>query len=217
MNEHSLPDLPAARHVTAADVDRFASDGHVLLRDVASEQEVAQYRDAIADVTTRLSRELRPIEERDTYGKAFQSARRLHTVAPGRDVLAARRQQVPHHVDAPRGCDARDGPSVLRLPLAQVGSAERHRDLRRLRGVLRPSAVGRSLSRDRTAADGRRRRDLHAGWTVHRAFLNTSDRMRPGCRASSPATPPRRTSTRSSSRRSRKRPTSLTRRLAGRK
>jgi hypothetical protein len=69
MNQLPLPDLSNASPVTATDVDLFATAGHVLLRDVASKREVAPYRDAIADVTLRLSQELRPLEERETMGK----------------------------------------------------------------------------------------------------------------------------------------------------
>ncbi len=71
MNPFPLPDLSNASPVTATEVDQFATAGHMLLREVASEQEVAPYRDAIADVTHRLSQESRPLEERETYGKAF--------------------------------------------------------------------------------------------------------------------------------------------------
>ncbi len=71
MNPLPLPDLSSASPVTATEVGIFAAAGHVLLREVASAQEVAPYRDAIADVTLRLSQELRPLKERETYGKAF--------------------------------------------------------------------------------------------------------------------------------------------------
>jgi ectoine hydroxylase-related dioxygenase (phytanoyl-CoA dioxygenase family) len=52
-------------------VEQFARDGHLLLRGVASADEVESYRAAIRRGATTLRRETRPIEERDTYGRAF--------------------------------------------------------------------------------------------------------------------------------------------------
>src|SRR6185503_20466705 len=46
-------------------------DGHVTLRGVLRPNEVEAYRRAITEAVQRLNQESRPLEERDTYGKAF--------------------------------------------------------------------------------------------------------------------------------------------------
>ena len=49
----------------------FERDGHVLLRHVASPEEVAAYRPVIREATLANTVEKRPLNERDTYGRAF--------------------------------------------------------------------------------------------------------------------------------------------------
>jgi len=49
----------------------FERDGHVLLRHVASPDEVAAYRPVIREATLGNTVEKRPLNERDTYGRAF--------------------------------------------------------------------------------------------------------------------------------------------------
>ena len=55
----------------AAAIEAFARDGHILMRGVATPDEIAMYRPAISAAAARYSAETRPIEDRDTYGKAF--------------------------------------------------------------------------------------------------------------------------------------------------
>lgn len=88
----SLPSLSDPRTVSGADVDAYRRDGHVLLRQVASPAEVAAYREAIRSTTLRLSQETRPLEDRDTYGKAFLQVPNLwqHSDDVARFVLASR-------------------------------------------------------------------------------------------------------------------------------
>lgn len=57
--------------LTDAQITQFQRDGHILLRHLASPDEVATARRAILECVRRLNRESRPLEERDTYGKAF--------------------------------------------------------------------------------------------------------------------------------------------------
>jgi ectoine hydroxylase-related dioxygenase (phytanoyl-CoA dioxygenase family) len=52
-------------------VATFQNNGHVLLRGVAKPEEVAAFRPVVASAVSRFNRESRPLEERDTYGKAF--------------------------------------------------------------------------------------------------------------------------------------------------
>lgn len=63
--------VPFPFPVDAAAVEAFARDGHILLRGVASADEIATYRPAIAAAAAKYLPETRPIEDRDTYGKAF--------------------------------------------------------------------------------------------------------------------------------------------------
>ena len=57
--------------LTDESVHAFRRDGHVLLRNVASADELATYRPAIKDAVRILQPQLKKMEERDTYGKAF--------------------------------------------------------------------------------------------------------------------------------------------------
>ena len=66
-----LPDLNDERPVSAEAAAAFRRDGHVLVRGVASPEEVAAYRPVIRDATFRFSWETRPLEERDSYSKSF--------------------------------------------------------------------------------------------------------------------------------------------------
>ncbi|MDE2127734.1 MAG: phytanoyl-CoA dioxygenase family protein [Armatimonadetes bacterium] len=87
-----LPDLSDAYPLDAGSVEHYRTEGHVLLRGVASPLEVAAYRPAIAAAVAAYNRETRPMEERDTYHKAFIQITNLwqrdQTVA--RFVLATR-------------------------------------------------------------------------------------------------------------------------------
>jgi ectoine hydroxylase-related dioxygenase (phytanoyl-CoA dioxygenase family) len=66
-----LPNLDDEYPVTEEQVAQYRRDGHVLLRGVCSPEEIAAYRTVIHDAVRRLNKEERPLEERDTYGKAF--------------------------------------------------------------------------------------------------------------------------------------------------
>lgn len=64
-------DLSTDYAVTPDAISRYQADGHVLLRGVATPGEAAHYREAINAAVERLNPEDRPMEDRDTYGKAF--------------------------------------------------------------------------------------------------------------------------------------------------
>jgi ectoine hydroxylase-related dioxygenase (phytanoyl-CoA dioxygenase family) len=66
-----LPALLDPYEVPSAKAEEFTAKGHTVLRGLATGEEVAAFRPAIEEATTRLNRETRPIEARDTYGKAF--------------------------------------------------------------------------------------------------------------------------------------------------
>jgi ectoine hydroxylase-related dioxygenase (phytanoyl-CoA dioxygenase family) len=67
----SLPPLDTTFDVAAGEGERFGRDGHAVIRSLARRDEVAAYRPVIEDAAMRHVRETRPLEERDTYGKAF--------------------------------------------------------------------------------------------------------------------------------------------------
>lgn len=60
-------------------IDSFATDGHVLLRRVATGDEIAKYRPAIRQACLAHTTENRSLESRDTYGKAFLQVTNLWT------------------------------------------------------------------------------------------------------------------------------------------
>lgn len=66
-----LPDLFSDYPLSAEQIESYRRDGHVLLRGVASPQEVAAYREVLVEAVDRFKTETRPLEERDTYGRAF--------------------------------------------------------------------------------------------------------------------------------------------------
>ena len=67
----TLPDLSSDYPLRDADIAAFQRDGHVTLRGVCSPGEIAAYRTQIREATFAKNRENRPLQERDTYGKAF--------------------------------------------------------------------------------------------------------------------------------------------------
>jgi ectoine hydroxylase-related dioxygenase (phytanoyl-CoA dioxygenase family) len=67
----ALPALDAAVDLPAGTVEQFQRDGHTVVRGLASGDEVAAYRPLIEQAALTHSTETRPLEERDTYGKAF--------------------------------------------------------------------------------------------------------------------------------------------------
>lgn len=71
MEKTSLPALDTAYPLSAEQIASFRANGYILLRGVASSEEVAAYRPVISEVVRRLNKETRPLEERDTYSKAF--------------------------------------------------------------------------------------------------------------------------------------------------
>jgi ectoine hydroxylase-related dioxygenase (phytanoyl-CoA dioxygenase family) len=52
-------------------IEDLRRDGHVLLREMCSPEEIVIYREAITEAARRHNTETRSLEERDTYGKAF--------------------------------------------------------------------------------------------------------------------------------------------------
>lgn len=67
----AVPSLDAPFALDPSLVDSFGRDGHVLVPGLASREEVAAYRPLIETAALDTAWDKRPLEERDTYGKAF--------------------------------------------------------------------------------------------------------------------------------------------------
>ncbi len=67
----ALPGLEDEFPLDAGVVEGFDARGHAVVRGLASTEEVAAYRPVIEAAALAHSRETRPLDERDTYGKAF--------------------------------------------------------------------------------------------------------------------------------------------------
>src|SRR5690348_13714837 len=87
-----LPDLSGDYPLSPTQIADFQRNGHILLRGVCSHEEIAVYRDVLNAAAYRFNTETRPMEERDTYGKAFLQVMNLwlRDEAVRRYVLARR-------------------------------------------------------------------------------------------------------------------------------
>ena len=87
-----LPELTSDYPLDGSEVERFRRDGHVLLRGVATGEEVAAYRPLILAARHRFGETPSALEERSTYGKAFLKGMNLWPKDEGaaRFVLARR-------------------------------------------------------------------------------------------------------------------------------
>ena len=65
------PDLSDSFALSEADVAAYRRDGHVIVRGLARPEEVEHFRPALLDAGERVRHDRRPLESRDTYGKAF--------------------------------------------------------------------------------------------------------------------------------------------------
>lgn len=63
--------LETPHTISADDVEAFQRDGHVLIRGLASHEEIAPFRELISQETTEAAKSYGPLAERGTYGKAF--------------------------------------------------------------------------------------------------------------------------------------------------
>jgi ectoine hydroxylase-related dioxygenase (phytanoyl-CoA dioxygenase family) len=67
----NLPDLQSDYPLAHAAIAQFQRDGHLLLRGVATPDEIAAYRPVILEARDQYGAEATPLAQRDTYGKAF--------------------------------------------------------------------------------------------------------------------------------------------------
>lgn len=75
-----LPELSSDYPLTSEQIAQYRETGHILLRGVCTPEEARAYREVILGATMRHNVETRPLEERDTYGKAFLQVMNLWAV-----------------------------------------------------------------------------------------------------------------------------------------
>ncbi|MBC8111447.1 MAG: phytanoyl-CoA dioxygenase family protein [Verrucomicrobia bacterium] len=67
----SLPELAEEYMLEDKQIHDFQQNGHILLKNVASPEEISAYRPVINEAAYQYNTEKRKMEDRDTYGKAF--------------------------------------------------------------------------------------------------------------------------------------------------
>lgn len=67
----ALPELKGLPPLATEQIAAFRENGHTLVQQLLSPEEVTVYRDVIVNAAMRYNTEKRKMEERDTYGKAF--------------------------------------------------------------------------------------------------------------------------------------------------
>lgn len=67
----SLMSLDTPFDLSAETIQHYQNNGHILLRGLASSEEIAPYRDLISAETAEAAKNYAPLEQRGTYGKAF--------------------------------------------------------------------------------------------------------------------------------------------------
>lgn len=71
MTINQLPALDTPYSITPDQIQSYQENGHILLRGVADEAEIAAFRPIITDAAMAYNTEKRSLEDRTTYGKAF--------------------------------------------------------------------------------------------------------------------------------------------------
>ena len=66
-----LPLLNELKEISKEQKQEFMIKGHTLIKNILHKEEVALYRKVIVDAVAEYKTEVRKLEERDTYGKAF--------------------------------------------------------------------------------------------------------------------------------------------------
>ena len=66
-----LPPLDSPRSISAEDRQAYDANGWTLIRGLCSPEEAAAHGAIISEVAFNHNQKTRPLEERDTYGKAF--------------------------------------------------------------------------------------------------------------------------------------------------
>ena len=78
-NQSQAPSLSSSYPLTPEQIASYQQDGHVLLRGVCSPGEVEFFRPVFKAIVDAKSADAPPLEQRDTYGKAFLQIMNLWT------------------------------------------------------------------------------------------------------------------------------------------
>ncbi|MDF2713898.1 MAG: phytanoyl-CoA dioxygenase [Paenibacillus sp.] len=70
-NVHIVNELKADYLLNQSQIGQYLKDGHILLKNLASRTLIDAYRPLIDEAVGQHARQTRPMEQRDTYGKAF--------------------------------------------------------------------------------------------------------------------------------------------------
>ncbi len=80
MNTVQLPALDKTINVDITQINAFRKNGHTIVRNVLTHEEVQAYREVINSAAYKYNTEKRALQERDTYGKAFLQVMNLWEV-----------------------------------------------------------------------------------------------------------------------------------------
>lgn len=91
-HNQALPSLEDSYTLSEQQIESYQQKGHIVLWQVASPSEITSYEPIITDLVKELNYHNKPIEQRDTYGKAFIQISNLweKSEAARRFVLAKR-------------------------------------------------------------------------------------------------------------------------------
>jgi len=219
----ALPDLSDDAALDEALVRDYREHGHVLVRGLASADEVAAYRPALRTAGAKGRYDHRPLEERGTYGRAFVQmfnlwthdarakrfvyARRFAGVAarlmgvdgvrlyhdqalfkePGGGPTPWHQDQFYWPLDSPHTItlwmplvpiDIEMGPMVFASGSHRLGGLGDHAIGEASEIAFQQMVDERGLAVTSPPAYAPGDATFHAGWTLHRAGGNTTDRMR---------------------------------------
>lgn len=92
MSTATLPDLDTPYALGADKIAGYRRDGYAKLPGALSDATIEHYRDVVTDVVLERAKHYKPIDQRDTYGKAFLQVTNLWTVDAGvRELSFSRR------------------------------------------------------------------------------------------------------------------------------
>jgi len=77
--KNNLPKLDEQLVLSAEQIKEFRENGHILIKNLLNNQDVATYRSEIVRAAETFNTEQRKLEDRDTYGKAFLQIMNLWT------------------------------------------------------------------------------------------------------------------------------------------